>query len=215
MPVEVELKFSADGAQPLEHLAILDRLGPAQLGPAERVDEQDRYLDTADGRFAAQRWACRLRTRGERTIVSLKGPAEDDLGANAALHRRPELEGPARPTREVDEWPPSPARDFVDELRRGQPLVERLALLQQRTERDVRVDGATIGTLSLDRVEVRRDDIPAGSACVVELELRPESHEDSLAALEAALRAIDGLTPDPSTKLERALAILGDDVRRT
>ena len=65
---------------------------PARSG-AGKVDEVDRYLDTVDLRLATARWACRLRTREGRTIVSLKGPCGTCSGD--ALHLRGEVEGPA------------------------------------------------------------------------------------------------------------------------
>jgi inorganic triphosphatase YgiF len=208
MPVEVELKLSASGAGPLEWLASVERLGKARLGPATTIDELDRYLDTPDRRLASARWACRLRTRGDRTIVSLKGPAEP--GSGGALHRRPEVEGPATAEPDPPAWPPSEARDFVDELRAGQPLAERLALAQRRTERAVLIDGARLGTLSLDRVRVLHDGAPLGELHVAELELTAGANEAQLGELAAALAAVEGLRPDPTTKLERALALLDE-----
>lgn len=206
MAVEVELKLIADGPRALDRLAEADRLGPARLGPADTVDELDRYLDTPDGRFATARWACRLRTRGARTIVSLKGPA-DAVGEDG-LHRRPEVEGTATIEPDPESWPASAARDLVDELRAGQPLVERLALAQRRTERAVLLDGGRIGTLSLDRVGVLQHDIALGERCFVELELVPGGSEAALPGLASALAAIDGLAPDPRTKLEHALSLV-------
>lgn len=207
MPVEVELKFSAEGPRPLERLAIAPRLGPAVLGPASRAEELDRYLDTADARLAAARWACRLRSRAGATKVSLKGPAEAGSGTGA-LHRRPELEGPAGDTLDVTAWPPSTARDHLDALRGGGRLVERLSLAQDRTERAVLVDGTRIGTLSLDRVRALHRGAALGWLWVVELELLPAADELGLADLAAALEGIGGLSPDPTTKLERALDLL-------
>jgi inorganic triphosphatase YgiF len=208
MPLEVELKFAADGTAPLEQLSTAPVLGPAILGPATRAEELDRYLDTAGGRLATARWACRLRTRGEATKVSLKGPAEAGSGTGA-LHRRPELEGPARATLDVAAWPPSAARDHLDALRAGDGLIERLALAQDRTERAVLIDGARIGTLSLDEVRVQRDGTTFGRLWIVELELLPGADETALGALAAALAAVDGLSADPMTKLERALEVVG------
>ena len=207
MPVEVELKFSADGPAPLEQLTNAPGLGPAVLGPATRAEEVDRYLDTADGRLAAARWACRLRSRAGATKVSLKGPAEAGSGTRA-LHRRPELEGPAADTLDVADWPPSAARDHLDALRAGEPLVERLSLAQDRTERAVRVDGAPIGTLSLDEVRVQQRGATLGRLWIVELELLPAADEASLGGLAAALEGVAGLSAEPTTKLERALEIV-------
>lgn len=208
MALEVELKFSASRPEPLARLSALSRLGPAALGPARTIDERDRYLDTRDGRLAGARWACRLRTRGEQTIVSLKGPAEPggDAGRDE-LHRRPELEGPANGSLDPLRWPASPARARLVRMTGGQALVERLVLNQQRTEREVTSGGRLTGVLSLDRVRVVHENVNLGSLFAVELELRGGAPEADLRPLADALCAIDGLLPDPSTKLERALAM--------
>lgn len=207
---EIELKLLADDAAPLEALTLAEALGPAQLGPAAEVDELDRYLDTADGRLAALRWACRLRTREGRTIVSLKGPAAavpDAFG----LHRRPELEGPALPGLDPPDWPPSTARDRLGQLTAGAALREQLTLRQRRTERSVSRRGRRLGLLTLDRVEV----VDAGGhgrgrLFVVELELGPAAAADTVlvAELGAALSMVPGLVPDPKSKLEHALALV-------
>lgn len=214
MPIEVELKFSAGGPAPLERLAIMPRLGPAVLGPASRADELDRYLDTPDGRLAGAAWACRLRSRGGATKVSLKGPAAA-TGGTGALHRRPELEGPAIATLDVAAWPPSAARDHLDALRANERLVERLSLAQDRTERPVLIDGTRIGTLSLDDVGVQHHGATFGRLWIVELELLPAADETALGALAAALEHVAGLSPDPTTKLERALDMLAGAGART
>ena len=129
-----------------------ERLGPAELGRAATVSERDVYVDTADGRLAAAHWACRLRQRNGETLISLKGPpepTEDDWH-----HRRPEVEGPASASLDPATWPASAARDRLGAMTGGATLSERFALDQRRTERDVRVGDATVGTLSLDAVRV-------------------------------------------------------------
>lgn len=210
MRTEIEARFRAEHHAVLPRIAGADRLGRAVLGPPRTVGTRDRYLDTADGALAAARWACRLRTREGRTIVSLKGPAlEDD---EAWLHRRPELEGPASEIPDPAAWPPSAARGLVDRLRDGRPLVERFALRQRRTERDVLLDGTRLGTLSLDEVAVERAARRLGDLEIVELELAGSGADAraALAELAAELAAIDGLVPEPRTKLEHALALLDD-----
>ena len=138
--VEVELKYSASD-QSLTILATADQLGAAHLGATVVNHETDVYLDTGDLRLAAAGWACRLRTRRvegtPRTFVSLKGPPEAAAGA---LHRRPELEGPANDDLDPAAWPPSDARDHLDALRSGASLAPRLALEQRRRERPVSLD---------------------------------------------------------------------------
>ncbi|HET8587109.1 MAG TPA: CYTH domain-containing protein [Candidatus Limnocylindria bacterium] len=205
--LEVELKFRAGGPDALQRLRVAPTLGPAMLGAPDTYDELDRYLDTADLRLAARRWACRLRTRRGDTIVSLKGPAEPTAGGDAALHRRPELEGPATDRPDAADWPPSTARDRLLDLSDGKPLLERLSLAQRRTERDVLVDGASIGTLSLDHVQVWRDGRQRGELWCVELEQHADDGDADLHELAHALNGADGLVPDPLTKLEHALGL--------
>ena len=210
MTLEVELKYHADGPGPLEHLATASGLGPATLGGARTVDEVDRYLDTTDGRLGAARWACRLRSRDGTIRVSLKGPPEP--GSGGGLHRRPEVEGPAGDGLDPTAWPAGEARELLERLRDGRPLVERFRLLQQRTERPVAVGGAGLGTLTLDVVRVMRDDRRLGLLHAVELELTAGEGPGSahLAELDAALAGVDGLERDDRTKLEHALDLLPD-----
>jgi len=204
-PIEAELKFRAQDDAPLVRLRTAESFGPAQLGAGRRHAEVDRYLDTADGRLASARWACRLRERGDRVIVSLKGPARHEPAAT--LHLRPELEGPANPSLDPADWPPSPARELLDTLRGGEPLVERLRLAQDRTERAVTVAGRAAGTLSIDVCRVLHDGSDLGELRVVELELGADAH-DLAPALGQALRASGDLVPDAQSKLEHALALV-------
>jgi inorganic triphosphatase YgiF len=215
MALEVEARFRADDRGSLGTLATTPTLGQAELGPAEVVDELDRYLDTDDGRLATARWACRLRTRHGMTRLSLKGPAAGDTGA-AWLHRRPEMEGPATDALDPAAWPPSEARDRLAELAGDRPLHERFRLAQRRTERAVALGGRALGTLTLDAVRfLGPDGRDLGTLDTVELELamdddgRPRAAaETALGRLADALAALPGLVPEPRTKLEHALARL-------
>ena len=206
MPTEVEAKFRAESAEPLIELAIRPRLGRAVLGSARTVEEVDRYLDTDDGRLAAARWACRLRSREGTTRISLKGPPVDPV--TGWHHRRPEVEGPATDAIVPEEWPASPALDLLDRLRDGRRLVERLRLYQRRTERAVTLaDGASIGTLTMDLVRMAAGGTDLGRLFMVELELDPSSSaaEAELDGLAAELGSTDGLLAEPRSKLEHAL----------
>ena len=211
MPIEVESKFRAADRLTLQRLSTINRLGPASLGEARTSQEMDRYLDTADHRLSAEGWACRLRTRAGRTILSLKGAAAARPGDQSEMHRRPEIEGSATAEIVPDAWPPSEARDRLLELTGGAHLEERLHLDQRRTERPVVVDGRRVATLSLDEVDVLN---PAGESLgrllVVELEYAGTEREADLVAVAAALRAEPGLTPDPLTKLEHAGRLSAD-----
>jgi inorganic triphosphatase YgiF len=205
--LEVELKFRAD-SHAMDVLARADRVGPARLGTVRLVVEVDRYLDTHDLRLSTLGWACRLRSREGRTWISLKGPPE--AGTDGAMHRRPELDGPATDEPDSQAWPASPARDAVMAMSGGAPLQERFTLEQSRRERSVEIDRQTIGTLSLDFVRVERNGLGRGRFEVVELELTDDAVQGGLdlAPLTRALQATAGLQPEPHTKLERALELL-------
>ncbi len=211
--IESELKLRADGDAPLAELASLKTLGPARLGPPRTIDELDQYLDTEDLRLASQGWACRLRTREGGATVSLKGPAEHEAGA--ALHERPEVNGPATAGTDPAGWPPSEARARLLAMAAGKPLVERFTLAQERTEREVRLGGNRAGTLSLDRVRVRHRGRELGQLRLVELELEPVAEAAGLdpGPLSLALEAIAGLRLDPMTKLDHALEMISQASR--
>ncbi len=211
-PLETELKLSATGPAPLRRLVSLPRLGPMQLGTAEVFLELDRYLDTADGRLAAAKWACRLRRRSRNHLVSLKGPpVAVDGTLRGALHRRPEIEGPASASLDPGSWPQSSARRRLLDLTGGEPLREQFALRQRRTQRSVSDPDGPVATLSLDSVLVLFRGEPAGRLWCVELELergKAPHREDHAAGLLADLLAVGGLSVEPLTKLERAMAFL-------
>ena len=209
LAIESELKLIADGEAPLAILATQERLGRARLGPPRTVDELDRYLDTAGGRLASEGWACRLRTRQAATTVSLKGPARHAEGE--VLHRRPELNGPATAEATPSAWPRSEARDLLDAMSGGEPLVEQFTLEQTRTEREVLMRGRRAGILSLDLVRVVAREAAVGLLHIVELEFDPASTPAARDAehLAQALERIDGLRTDPMTKIQHALALIG------
>lgn len=213
MATEVESKFRAADRRTLRRLATIDRLGPARLGAASVADEADRYLDTPDGLLAAAGWACRLRTRAGRTIISLKGTAASTVGDLSGVHRRPEIEGPATAALDPGAWPASAARALLVELTRGARLEQRLRLDQRRTERAVALGRHEVATLSLDEVHVfDREGGAAGRLLIVELEHADgaRDREAALAPVARALRAEPGLVPDPLTKLEHAIRLIAE-----
>lgn len=202
MPIEAEARFAATDPAVLERLAAAANLRAARLGPPSTADELDRYLDTVDGRLSAARWACRLRSRRTMTRISLKGPAEHLEGD--WVHRRPEVEGPATDDLDPDAWPESEARSLLRALTGGQPLIETIRLRQRRTERAVSLHGRSVGTLSLDRVTIERPETDARELFIVELELATAASEQDLSTISAALGSMDGLVPEPRSKLEHA-----------
>jgi inorganic triphosphatase YgiF len=127
------------------------------------------------------------------------------------LHRRPELNGPATADAIPSAWPRSEARDLLEAMSGGEPLVEQFTLEQARTEREVVVRGRRAGILSLDRVRVVAGGVAFGLLHVVELEFDAAStpSADDAEHLVRALERIDGLRADPMTKIQHALALIG------
>jgi inorganic triphosphatase YgiF len=207
MAIEVEARFGVTDPAALDRLSTMTRLGEAALGRPGALDETDVYLDTVEGALGAARWACRLRRRGDQVTVSLKGPPE--AGTGGWLHLRPEVEGPGTEEPRPERWPASEARDLLDRLRSGRPLEERLTLRQHRVERTVALSDVPVGVLSLDAVTVVRHGRDVGQFAIVELELGGDAGTAVLAPLAEALAAIDGLEPEPRSKLERARELIG------
>jgi inorganic triphosphatase YgiF len=208
--LEVELRFTAPDDRPLAQLEAAAWIGNFALGPPQRSDEVDRYLDTASLRLERIGWACRLRLRGERWIVSLKGPPAPRPGDSPALHRRPELEGPATESTDPAGWPASEARRWLLGVIGDQPTAERLRLDQVRVERSVLDDAdRALGVLSLDRVSALQAGRLLGRLQIVELEVR-RATSPQLARLGAALSGVAGLRPETRTKLELALEMTAD-----
>ena len=208
MPAEVEAKFRSDGPSPLASLAAEPTLADATLQPGRTIEELDRYLDTTDGRLAAAGWACRLRSRAGVHRVSLKGRERGD--GDQWLHRRPEVEGHASDSIDPATWPDSDARHLLLRMADGAPLVELFRLRQKRTERPVFIDGRAFGTLTLDEVTVVHESVDLGRLFAVELEIASDTPRAArhLESLAAALAQRPGLEPDPSSKLEHALALI-------
>jgi CHAD domain-containing protein/adenylate cyclase class IV len=209
-PMEVELKYRMTDVATGERLLAADELaGFAAVGPAERVEHRDRYLDTADGALEAAGYAGRLRTSGDATILTLKGLERHDGGG--ALQRRAELEGPADPLQPPSAWPASAARDAVIEIAGDRRLEDLVSLRQVRRKREYARNG-TVVEVSVDDVEVLVGADVAERFAELELELR-EGAEADLEPLADLLGEIEELVAVDSSKLERALEVVRREPR--
>ncbi len=199
--VEVELKYRVADAAAAARLAGARTLGPFRAaGRARQVQVEDRYLDTADGALGRAGWAVRLRRGPAMTILSVKSttPAAD------ALHRREELEGPADLSLDPHAWPPSPARSLVLEHAGDAPLLEIVTVRQLRRTRALADESAEV-ELSIDEVAVVAGGRVVDRFVELEVELR-RGPATALDALAAVLAEDPDLEPEPTSKLERALA---------
>jgi CHAD domain-containing protein len=205
--MEVEAKFSLADASALAQLADLPALAGFGLGPGERRQDRDTFLDTDDRRFLAAGYYLRRRETSGGVRLTLKQLASDPDG----VLRREELEALVAADVPPAEWPPGELRDRVQGIAEGASLRPFLTLAQERLTRVV-FDGAReVAELSLDSVTVGEGD-KAERWSEVEIELRPDGSDDDLARLSVGLRELTGAEAEPRSKFARALAIMERDV---
>ena len=204
--MEIEAKWKAADAETLRRLCNLDHLACYDVLPGRTHEVHDTYVDSPDRRMLAAGWSCRLRRQDNAARITLKGLG----GSDGLVHRRAEQEIllPQGTPEAADAWPDTALRQQVLHWIGNAPLVALIDLHQTRTERTVTRDGLPVAMLSLDHVLAaaggRRDEY-----WELEIELLPAGSEGDLAAMAAALRQDRGLTPQPRSKFERGLALLG------
>ncbi|HSL98150.1 MAG TPA: CYTH domain-containing protein [Candidatus Deferrimicrobiaceae bacterium] len=213
IPIEVELKFEVLDAASLQALfdwdpdSVLTMLaGFRPVSPTTSREVLDLYLDTAGGRLRTAGLAARIRSEGGRHRLTVKSTAEPVGGA---IHRRLEVEGPARPTPDPATWPPSAARDIVTAAV-GRAWLRVIACIRQRRQTRLLGRGQTTVELSLDELEALagpRDERVLDRRVELEAELVKGELED-LEALAAALAVRSGLVPSGESKLDWARAAL-------
>ena len=210
-PIEIELKLEVrDPAAARRLLETEELAGLTAVGPTERIDVEDRYLDTADRALEHAGRVARLRLIDGATRVTVKSLASPVLGA---VHRREEVEGPALQALTPADWPPSDARSIVLELAGDAPLEELVTLRQRRRVRRY-ADAAAVIELSLDRVAVVRDGRVVSRFVELEAELR-SGDEARLAALNERLAPDPSFAPSRQSKLERGIAAAERAARET
>lgn len=201
--MEIEAKYRIDETD-LATLANLRHLGPYTLVPAPAPEVQENiYYDTADGRLSAARCAIRVRRIGAQSLITLKGPTENSQNG---VHRRAEFEFPGADP-DPQAWPPGAARDQALALTGGMPLLPRVVIHTERQVLQTYRDDAPVAEVCLDRSVVRSGDREI-SFSELEIELKEEGAWSDLERLTRELAAYAVLTPEPRTKLERALGLL-------
>ena len=203
MAEELELKYAIDDAAAVE--AWLDSyLPPAADDGWRTIRITDRYFDTADRKLSAAGYGARLRRIGRQTTLTLK----TDVAAAGGLHRRIELEGPAKQSLDPARWPQSEARDRLVELAFRDRLVELFVVQQRRRERVLTAGGARIAA-SIDTGTVFAAGAAAGDITQFELEY----HGGRRAGLNRIAKAVEGsgvARPEPRSKLAQALGMVAD-----
>jgi CHAD domain-containing protein len=226
--MEIEAKFSAPDAAALERLDLLSELAGYEVGGREVAEMSDVYLDSDERALQTAGMICRRRDRGDRMVITVKrrggepGNAEADDGeenagaAGGAIHRRAEweIDLPADSSADLPtSWPAGEAREQVLSVVGARPLRRLVEIRQSRVLSSLTKDGRTVAELSLDTLAIVAGDAPLPPAYEVEAELKGAGTEADLAAIAAALQGEFGLTAQPLSKFERAMAALADEPR--
>lgn len=85
IPVEIELKWAL---LPAAHAALAGRIATL-LGAPARLEQQNRFFDSPDGRLRAARRSVRLRRENARVVLTCKAKGSVDA---AGTHRHDEWE---------------------------------------------------------------------------------------------------------------------------
>jgi inorganic triphosphatase YgiF len=211
-PQEVEAKYAITGSLDLETLSALD-LSPYALRAGEDGEHHDLLLDTSTRAITGGGYALRLREEGDHTILTLKGPGH----VSGSVHRREEIEAllledaPGHGSNgrfEYSHWP-SVIADRVAGMVGGEQLAPLVETHIHRRTWVVEHDGRQVGELALDEgtIEANGQSQPVYE---LELELKGEGDMHDLALLDVQLRRLLPLQPEPRSKLQRGLALLGD-----
>ena len=123
-------------------------LGEYSLRTIEEQDLIDHYMDTLEHDIWKGGCACRIREKGAKWLLTVKGPDR----VKGAVHRREEYEMEVQPGTQPQQWPDDPARDLVISLTHSRPLTELCFIRQHRVLRSVRRGQRCVGILFLDVV---------------------------------------------------------------
>jgi inorganic triphosphatase YgiF len=201
--VEVEAKFAITGALERAQIQALE-LSPYTLRAAGVERHHDALLDTPSRAITSAQRALRIRSIGERAILTLKGPNQGAEG----VHEREEIEAPLNdaPTYDPRDWPRE-IGEVAETLAQGEPLGVIVRVRVERQLWTVRRGGRVVGELALDTGEIiaagRREPLRE-----LELELKGSGKRADLDALCVALTKALPLAPESRSKLQRGLALL-------
>jgi CHAD domain-containing protein len=202
--VEIEAKFALPDLQTLRRLASAERLAGLDLGPGTVKQVHDTYLDTTSRHLLTAGYACRRREQDDGLLYTLK----QLTGLQGPVHRREELEILLTSDQLPAQWPECPARDRLLEIIGQELLLPLFELSQRRIVRLVQRDNAVVAELSLDQVELIAA-VERQRFLELEVELLGEGSEQDLAPIVVCLQDEWHLQPEPRSKFERGLRLLG------
>jgi CHAD domain-containing protein len=214
IPREVELKYLVRDLEALRGWLAKDwggALDGVEAGNERTVEVEDRYIDTAYGALEQAGFGARLRREDDGAVsVTVKSASHDRPGERPgddevdprALSQRVEVEGPAGAQLDPDLWPPSAARELINEVRDGARLRTLFTINQRRERRTLALDDGPVA-VTLDRVAVFRGARPLSSFSVLEIEA-PKGSGADLRRLAAFVEATGFVVPEPRSKEEIA-----------
>ena len=201
--MEIEAKFRTS-VETFSTLPLLHTLGPFQLTPTPAPEQQrNTYYDTRDKRLQSAHFGLRIRQIGSRQIATLKGASTVVDG----LYTRGEWERDVV-SDQPQHWPAGELRDRVFALTDGASLVVTVVIETKRSHIYASREAApSFAEISLDEgvMVAAAQRVPF---CEVEVELLPAGERGDFDTLLTLLRQRFSLTPEPRSKLERALDLL-------
>lgn len=201
--MEIEAKFATTAPVTAKQINALSIPG-FTLTDSGVEPHSDVLLDTDSRLITTTMHALRIRTAGEKRVVTFKGPNQGSQGT----HEREEIEAPLDGQVSFDpaQWP-SEVGVPVLALTHGDALHPLLRLRVERHTWVVRKHGHVVGELALDNGEIlaggRREPLAE-----LELELKESGTRADLETVSAALKEALPIQPEPRSKLQRGLALL-------
>ncbi len=209
IPREVELKYLVRDLEALRGWLARDwggALDGVEHGSDKTIEVEDRYVDTAYGALEGAGFGARLRREDNGPLtVTVKSASHErsasggvDEDDSKALSQRVEVEGPADERLDPDLWPPSAARELINEIRDGARLRVLFTINQRREKRTLALDDGPV-EVTLDRVAVFRGARPLSSFSVLEVEA-PKGSGADLSRLAALVESTGYVMPEPRSK---------------
>jgi inorganic triphosphatase YgiF len=205
-PQEIEAKYRIDGRHVFADLLALHAVGPFELRSAPSpVDQVNTYYDTASRLLRSARHGFRVRLARGRYTATLKGPAR----LEGEVHIRSEWEQ-AVPDADPAQLPPGELHDHLLGLTQGELLTPLLVIRTRRHTVEALRDGQSIAELALDESIIEAA-AQSQTFYELEIELLGQASLSEFMALTAELRDRYGLQPEEQSKLQRGLALIGED----
>jgi inorganic triphosphatase YgiF len=196
--IETEAKFIIAEGSTFAALQRLTKLGEFRLEPRGTRLIIDRYLDTPQMHLYRSGYACRIRTKDDQRIVTLKSltPAEGNV------HRRHEIEQIVQ-SDEPENWGDGESTRIIKDLAGDTALAPLFVIHQTRHIRYANLQDKTVIECSLD--EVSLNETTRVDYYNLEAELLEAGQEADLSQFIETLQTKWLLRPEGLSKFERGL----------